>query len=275
MNFIPSIKSSLLRRLCCFLLFSYTTYISATAQTDTIISSDSLPISQRYETLNKEFIIDGFKDGLDVVKKPLHWQKQDWIRLSAVMGGVGTLMIFDKQIKSVFLHNQNNFTNSVANVVEPVGDFYGLLIFPVVYTSGLITQNKHIESIGLRGSKAMAITSVITLVSKNIIRRQRPDATNNPYNYALPFSKNKYTSTPSAHSAIAFTLATALAEEFPKEKWLAPVAYSIASLTAVSRIYHNRHWASDVLIGAALGHFVTKAVYAAGNKKHRILPTFR
>ncbi|HMR84678.1 MAG TPA: phosphatase PAP2 family protein, partial [Niabella sp.] len=84
-----------------------------------------------------------------------------------------------------------------------------------------------------------------------------------------PFSKHQYSSMPSAHTSIAFTMATVLVQEFPQEKWLAPVAYSVASLTGISRIYHNRHWASDVVLGAALGYFTTKAVYAIERKKHR------
>ncbi|MCH5720473.1 phosphatase PAP2 family protein [Niabella hibiscisoli] len=135
-------------------------------------------------------------------------------------------------------------------------------------------KNPHVESIGLRGGKAMAISSVICFVGKNVIQRQRPDAAATPFNFAAPFSKSKYTSFPSAHSTIAFTLATALAMEFPDQKWVAPVAYSIASLTALSRVYNNRHWASDILVGAALGHFVTKAVYNRGVKRHRPAKTF-
>ena len=37
-------------------------------------------------------------------------------------------------------------------------------------------------------------------------------------------------------------------------------AYSIASLVGLQRIYADRHWASDVLVGAAIGTVVGKSV---------------
>ncbi|GAB3416040.1 phosphatase PAP2 family protein [Niabella aquatica] len=245
--------------------------------TDSIaaITDSLLHISKQYEKLNKDFVISSFKDGIRTVEKPLHWQQKDWLKFSVIMGTVGAAMIFDKKIQSIALHNQNNFSYGIAGIAGPVGSNYSLLVFPLVYATGLASGNKHIESIGLRGSKAMAISSAICFVSKNIIRRSRPDASETPFNYALPFGKHRYTSMPSAHTSIAFTIATVLVQEFPHEKWLAPVAYSLASLTGVSRIYHNRHWASDVILGAALGYFVTRTVYAIERKKYRKRPVFR
>lgn len=242
-------------------------------------ATDTLPVNdssiRQYEKLNKDFIVSSLQDGLYTVQRPLRWQKKDWLKFSTLIGTVGATMIFDKKIKNIALHNQNDFSNSVAGIAGTAGSNYGLFVFPLVYATGLASGNKHIESIGLRGSKAMAISSAICLASKNIIRRSRPNASETPFNYALPFSKYQYSSTPSAHTSIAFTMATVLVQEFPHEKWLAPVAYSVASLTGISRIYHNRHWASDVVLGAALGYFVTQTVYAIERKKYRKWPVFR
>lgn len=239
------------------------------------IADTATPYQPANEKLNKEFIIGGWQDFTYTVSRPAHWQKKDWIKLSAVVGGTGALLLFDKKIKSVFLHNQNTFTNAIADGAEPFGDIYGFCLLPAVYVTGLVAQNEKMQSIGLRGSKALAISTVLFSASKKIIRRSRPDATDNPFDYALPFAKSKFTSTPSGHTTIAFTIATTLAEEFPEKKWVAPVAYSLASLTGLSRIYHNRHWASDVLLGAALGHFATKAVYASSRKRHKMFKTFQ
>ena len=39
-----------------------------------------------------------------------------------------------------------------------------------------------------------------------------------------------------------------------------PIAYGLATLTGLSRIYGNSHWASDAFFGAALGYFVGRTV---------------
>ena len=43
---------------------------------------------------------------------------------------------------------------------------------------------------------------------------------------------------------------------WPQTTWLvAPVMYGGATLVGLSRMYHNNHWASDVVLGAAIGTF--------------------
>jgi membrane-associated phospholipid phosphatase len=32
-------------------------------------------------------------------------------------------------------------------------------------------------------------------------------------------------------------------------------------MTGVTRLYQDRHWSSDVWVGASLGYFVTKSVF--------------
>lgn len=231
--------------------------------------------NDEYEKLNKDFIVNGIQDFTYTLSRPAHWKQKDWLKFSAVIGGTGALMLADKEIRHFFLHNQNQSTvTAVANGVKQMGDVYGLCAFPAVYVVGLASGNKKMQSIGLRGSKAVVISSTIFTLSKNIIRRGRPDVTDNPFDFAPPFSKVRYKSFPSGHTTIAFAIATSLAEEFPDKKWIAPVAYTLASMTGISRLYHNRHWASDVFIGAALGHFVTKAVYHHHRKRHRLVRTY-
>ncbi|WP_346237623.1 phosphatase PAP2 family protein [Niabella insulamsoli] len=233
-------------------------------------NNDPLDDSLRYK-LNAAYLKSYWTDLKYTVGRPAHWQKKDWVKFGGIMTGIGGLMLADKTIKSVALANQNNFSNSIANTVEPFGNFYGLYLFPAVYAGGLVTKNEKMQHIGLAGGKSLVISTVVYTAAKKLIRRRRPDATQTPFDYALPFSKRKYTSSPSGHTNTIFTVATAIALEFPEKKWVAPVVYSLASVTAASRIYHNRHWASDVLMGAALGHFVTKAVYASSHKKKRML----
>ena len=55
---------------------------------------------------------------------------------------------------------------------------------------------------------------------------------------------------PSGHTAIAFGTATAMADVFPKQKW---VLYAGAALVSWSRVESDAHTWSDVLGGAALG----------------------
>lgn len=59
---------------------------------------------------------------------------------------------------------------------------------------------------------------------------------------------------PSGHSSIAFTGATALYLDFKDQnKLLAYSGYGFSTATGIFRITNNKHWLSDVLVGAGIG----------------------
>jgi membrane-associated phospholipid phosphatase len=65
---------------------------------------------------------------------------------------------------------------------------------------------------------------------------------------------------------VAFAAATVFAMEY-KDKPIVPIlAYAAASLVGVSRITENKHWATDVLVGAGLGYLSGRQVV---NNYHR------
>jgi len=70
--------------------------------------------------------------------------------------------------------------------------------------------------------------------------RARPDGEHRRSNAAFP----------SSHAANAFALALVFARRWRR---LAPAFFAFAALVALSRVWLDRHWTSDVLVGAAIG----------------------
>lgn len=68
---------------------------------------------------------------------------------------------------------------------------------------------------------------------------------------------------PSGHTATAFMAATMLHKEYGQTRspWFSVAGYSLATATGVMRIINNRHWISDVLMGAGIGIFSTELAY--------------
>jgi membrane-associated phospholipid phosphatase len=244
------------------------TILNTQPGTDSLKSSAADTSRQLYR-LNRTYLKSALNDLRYVAERPVHWQRNDWKKFSAAAVVTAGIMASDWEVRKVFQANQNNFTGSVARVVEPFGNVYGLYIFPAIYVAGVVTKQRKVESIGLQGAKSLAISTAVYTVTKKIIRRRRPDAATSQFDYALPFTRRGYTSSPSGHSNTIFTVATALALEFKDVKWVPPALYAIATATALSRVYQNRHWASDILMGSLLGHFVTKAVWRNSQPKTR------
>jgi len=222
--------------------------------------------------LDKSYLLSYFNDLGYVVTRPIHWKGKDWRNFGIFAGVTAATMAADWEIRHFVQSNQNSVSTETAKVVEPFGNLYGVYLFPVMYVAGLATGEKRMQSVALGGVKSLANSTAIYATTKLLIRRNRPDKASSSFDFAPPFTHKSYTSSPSGHSNTIFTVATALALEYRETRWVPIVAYTIATLTAASRIYQNRHWTSDVLVGSALGHFVTKAVWRNNNKKQVVKP---
>ena len=101
-------------------------------------------------------------------------------------------------------------------------------------------------------------------VGLTLLGRSRPYVTADPnpsdFRFGRGFSGEDRTSFPSGHTTVAFAAAASVTSEvqriWPGHTWfVAPVMYGGATLVGLSRMYHNKHWASDVVLGAGIGTF--------------------
>ena len=72
-----------------------------------------------------------------------------------------------------------------------------------------------------------------------------------------------HNSFPSGHTAMAFTAATILHKEYGTtlSPWWSVAGYSLATVTGISRSLNNRHWLSDIVVGAGVGILSTELGY--------------
>lgn len=133
-----------------------------------------------------------------------------------------------------------------------------------LYVAGRLGKNDRMASLGLHGTEALLLGELTGFALKGLIGRQRPFVRpRNPHSYGLLRGfggGDKYRSFPSGHTLAAFAAAAAVTSEtsewWPQSRWVIGTAmYGGAALAGVSRMYDNRHWASDVVAGAAIGTF--------------------
>jgi membrane-associated phospholipid phosphatase len=68
---------------------------------------------------------------------------------------------------------------------------------------------------------------------------------------------------PSGHSMAIWSVATVVALEYRRHRWVQFTAYGIATLVNVSRFTGSNPFLSDVLIGSATGYGTARYVYQA------------
>ena len=97
------------------------------------------------------------------------------------------------------------------------------------------------------------VSFISSFIIKLVVLRQRPIEV-----FTYPFTNIINYSFPSMHSMVAFSLLPVLVNYFRKQKYFWIV---FALSVAVSRIYFEFHYLSDVVFGALLGYFIGKHLF--------------
>ena len=182
----------------------------------------------------------------------------------------------DQDLKDWSQKSKTKESQSVADVVEKFGNGrYPVFTSAGLYITGALIKREKPKRVALLMLESYALSGAFSQVAKFAANRKRPwnDARYNEWKG--PRIYDTYSSFFSGHSSTAFSFATILASEYKDKKWIAPVAYSVASLSAASRIHDNAHWASDVFLGSAVGYFFGKALvkyHTCDNPKLSIKP---
>jgi len=143
----------------------------------------------------------------------------------------------------------NNGFNIPTTVFQS-GNVIGNFVFQIgagfaTYGTGKAMGNKKLAYTGRDIVRAQVVSQVMVQSLKYIVRRDRPDHSNNK-------------SFPSGHSASAFATATVLQRYYG---WKVGVpAYAVGSYVALARMSWNRHHASDVVMGAGFGIAAARTV---------------
>ena len=133
-----------------------------------------------------------------------------------------------------------------------------------MYLVGRIAGWDRVADLGLHATESIVLAEGIGYVLKRAVGRARPYVSNtaDPRDFSIGtgFGTGDRRSFPSGHTYTAFAVASAMTSEmrewWPRRTWLiAPVMYGGAAMVGLSRMYHNQHWASDIVLGAAVGTF--------------------
>ena len=282
-------------RLRLLVLITFLTPAIAFSQKDTLVKKlDSLSIKENKEnkgknnittpsvyndstrfTLHNYFVLLG-NDFKQQATYPFHATKKDW-RNTAIFGaGVIGLSFVDKPVSKFFvgLAKGNKGVSSASNFITSFGGMYEIYTIAALTSYGFIFKNEKIKSTAFLATQAYITAGAIETVLKFLTGRQRPDYINPQKDVPAPvFHGPFYTNTsspsfPSGHTTAVFAAATVYAMEYRNHPWIPIFSYSFATLVGISRLTENKHWPTDVLVGAALGILSGRQVV---NNYHRYI----
>ncbi len=162
------------------------------------------------------------------------------------------------------VHRSSGLSHT-ASVVRAAGDPGALLFSVGLFATGRWSKRRALADAGLHATEAVLVSGFATGVLKGIVGRARPyTVLDSSASVLRPFRRGGgYTSFPSGHTTVAFAAASALSRELAQSDFMrahrtlapfaTPVLFSAASAVGLSRMYHDAHWASDVIAGAGIG----------------------
>lgn len=230
-------------------------------------AQDSLPTATEYLVSYPENI-------LNTAVSPFRWNSKQWIGAGSATLITAGLYFVDEDINQWAIdENSNSISTFSRNFLEPWGSgLYTLPALGILYGTGRIAESNRLSRTALYSLEAWLLAGGMAGVTKFSLGRYRPFQTDPPnaHRWNGPFTV-KYTSFPSGHTITIFAAATVFASEYRDKPWIGILSYTIAGLTGISRIAQNRHWASDVFAGAALGYGIGRLVWSTSkNKKIRL-----
>jgi len=117
------------------------------------------------------------------------------------------------------------------------------------------TGNDRMSEAGFLSGEAAINSTAVAYIFKSITRRPRPFQANGNGSFFQGGS-----SFPSEHAAIAWSVASVMAHEYPGTLTKI-LAYGLATTVSATRVTGQQHFASDVIIGSALGWYFGRQVY--------------
>jgi hypothetical protein len=159
-----------------------------------------------------------------------------------------------------------------------IGDgWIPLGLFGYFETTGLLKDDWRASQTGHQLAEGLLAAGFTTQVIKRVTGRETPRAATAPGGVwrMFPSFKNfqshrtRYDAVPSGHMATGMMTITVIAANYPDNRYVKPVGYSMLGLLGFQMINNGVHWASDYPLGLAVGYGIGRAIAAAGRTAAR------
>lgn len=206
------------------------------AQADTSrVVTDSLVSDTTFSTPKKIAFLDKLPHG--------KLFNSTYIGVPLIIGG-----LIEKHQDTKFRKLRNDFMPRFHRTLDNYTQFAPAAVMVGMKAAGVESRSSWGRML-LSDAFSVALMAGTVQGLKNATNVMRPDGSDNH-------------SFPSGHTATAFMTATMLNKEYGyKSPWIGVGAYSVATATGLMRMANNKHWLSDVMVGAGIGIMATEFGY--------------
>lgn len=214
----------------------------------------------------RPFIRNVWQDQKSIWRSPFRTSREDakwWLVFGSATAG---LIASDRWTSKQLPNTPDQISGS--SVISQFGAAYsvvpGVLAF---YVIGARRGDQRLRETGLIGAEALANSLLVNTGLKVATWRERPLEGGGTGQFWKGSGRlwNSGASFPSGHATQVWTAACVVAHEYPRPRIIPIAAYGLASMVTASRFTQRRHFASEVVAGAAIGWFIGDFVF---HKRH-------
>ena len=210
--------------------------------------------TERPKPLLRKLFLNIVFDQEEIFTSPFHVNRNNALEWLVPVATTAGLIAADTHIADIFENSrgQVRWGGRISNI----GASYTLI--PIVagsYVYGAGRDNAKAREIGVLGTESLLDSLIVAGVLKEVFRRNRPNE-----KHSGDFWGGG-TSFPSGHSIQVWSVASLLAHEYKHKRIVGITAYSLAGIVSASRVAAQKHFASDIFAGGAMGWFIGRYVY--------------
>lgn len=222
---------------------------------------------------------DFLSDTGRIWSSPARIRKRDIFPLTALAAGTAILIVCDEPIRDgvVSYADQHAWVGDVSPVITQLGGVAGFATAGAFFGAGLLFKDDRARDTGYLAASAILQAMLVDNFLKIMAGRQRPYVADGEDHWGGPAAYfngggEDNRSFPSGHSATAFALATVVSMQYGRRAWVPVLAYTLATGVGLSRMALDKHWSSDVLVGAVVGHLIARLVVRDYGRRRRLTP---
>jgi hypothetical protein len=212
----------------------------------------TLPTLTKDDFFTKNWAHQLLSDQKSIWTSPAHIKKSDAKWLLPLAGATAVMIAKDNQISHEF-DNRESLQNFGLKV-STVGAYTPYAVPGAFLALGKMTGNDRLADTGKKGFEATLYTTIAMQGLKVIANRTRP------YKGGDGGFFNGGNSFPSGHAMQAWALAKVVSDEYSDKPLVKVGMYSFATAVSLARLTSQRHYASDVLVGSAMGYLIGKFI---------------
>src|SRR5467141_1355026 len=212
-------------------------------------------VIENNNSLGVLFLKNLVSDQKAIWTSPIHLRWADGTWLFPLAAATGGFFATDRAVPPALsgdpknLNRYSNFSNY--GVYSLVGAGGGL------YVWSMLSRDDHQRETGILAGEAAINSFGVGTAFKYAFGRERPNQGQGLGNF---FQGG--VSFPSDHSAVAWSIASVLAHEYPGP-FTQIAAYGLATAVSASRVLGGQHFPSDVVVGGAIGWLIGRQIYRA------------